>query len=192
MSLLLSPIEFALNKALEQDGETQAKLVSFDQRRIAVIINNIDTTLAIFFNKQKLELSNDTPDSADLIISGDAFTLAKLGSDPESLFSAEIDINGDVQFAKQLKDLLEGFDFDWEAQLAKFTGDTLAYPIAHSLKQAGSWIKTTHQSLQLSTVEYLKEEAQLLPDKSQIKDYLNAIDTLRADFDRLEARINRL
>jgi ubiquinone biosynthesis protein UbiJ len=192
LSLLLSPIEFALNKALEQDGETQAKLVSFDQRRIAVIINNIDTTLAIFFNKQKLELSNDTPDSADLIISGDAFTLAKLGSDPESLFSAEIDINGDVQFAKQLKDLLEGFDFDWEAQLAKFTGDTLAYPIAHSLKQAGSWIKTTHQSLQLSTVEYLKEEAQLLPDKSQIKDYLNAIDTLRADFDRLEARINRL
>lgn len=192
MSLLLSPIEFALNKALEQDSETQAKLISFDQRCIVINVNNMDTSIAIFFNKQKLELSSDAPQSADLIISGNALTLAKLGSDPESLFSAEIDINGDVQFAKQLRDLLEGFDFDWEAQLAKFTGDTLAYPIAHSLKQAGSWIKTTHQSLQLSTVEYLKEEAQLLPDKSQIKDYLNAIDTLRADFDRLEARINRL
>jgi ubiquinone biosynthesis protein UbiJ len=46
--------------------------------------------------------------------------------------------------------------------------------------------------LQLSLSEYLREEAQLLPDKIQIEDYMQAVDRLRADCDRLEARIKRL
>ncbi|MDQ7073241.1 MAG: hypothetical protein Q9N32_06945 [Gammaproteobacteria bacterium] len=115
-----------------------------------------------------------------------------MGTDPDSLFSAAIDINGDVQFAKQLRDLLDGFDFDWEAQLAKVTGDTLAYPLAHSIRQFSGWARHTHQSLQETMAEYLREEARLLPDKSQVNQYMSDIDMLRADLDRLEARINRL
>lgn len=192
MSSLLKPIEKVLNTALSQDIETQSKLDQFDQRCIAVNISDLNKTIVVLFNHRQLELSNDSQYTADLTITGKALTLAKLGHDPESLFSADIDINGDVQFAKQLRDLLEGFDFDWEAQLARLTGDTLAFPLAHAIRQAGSWVKNSHQSLQYSLAEYLKEEALLLPDKSQIKQYMSQIDTLRADFDRLEARINRL
>ncbi len=192
MSSLLKPIEKVLNTALSQDIETQSKLDQFDQRCIAVNISDLNKTIVVLFNHRQLELSNDSQYTADLTITGKAFTLAKLSNDPESLFSADIDINGDVQFAKQLRDLLEGFDFDWEAQLARLTGNTLAFPLAHAIRQAGSWVKNSHQSLQYSLAEYLKEEALLLPDKSQIKQYMSQIDTLRADFDRLEARINRL
>ena len=32
----------------------------------------------------------------------------------------------------------------------------------------------------------------MLPDKIQIEDYMLAVDKLRADFDRLEARLKRL
>lgn len=185
-------MEKALNTALSQDLETQAKLDLFNQRCIAVNISDLDQTIVIVFKQRQLELSNSLEQSSDLTITGKALTLAKLGHDPESLFSADIDINGDVQFAKQLRDILEGFDFDWEAQLARLTGDTLAFPIAHSIRKAGSWFKNSHQSLQYSLAEYLKEEVRLLPDNSQVKEYMNQIDALRADLDRLEARINRL
>lgn len=189
---LLKPIELVLNTALTQDLETKAKLDQFEHRCIAINVSDFDKTINASVIQQQIHLSTDTELSADLTISGKALTLAKLGSDPESLFSSEIDIHGDVQFAKQLRDLLEGFDFDWEAQLAKVTGDTLSYPIAHGIRQFGGWIKNTHQSLQETTAEYLKEEVRILPDKSQINDYMTYIDTLRADFDRLEARIQRL
>jgi len=192
LSLLLKPIELALNTALAQDPETKSKLTQFDNRTIAININDFNYTIAVEFNQQQLKLSSNNDIDADLTISSKAMTLAKLGSDPESLFSADVDINGDVQFAKQLRDLLEGFDFDWEAQLAKVTGDALAYPIAHGIRKTASWLKNSHQSLQLTTAEYLKEEARILPDKSQINDYMVDIDKLRADMDRLEARINRL
>jgi ubiquinone biosynthesis protein UbiJ len=192
LSLLLKPFELALNAALNQDLETKSKLDQFEQRSIAVNIKDIGQIITMTVIDEQLKLSMNTNQEADLTISGNALTLAKLGSDPDSLFSSEIDISGDVQFAKQLQDLLEGFDFDWEAQLAKITGDSLAYPIAHGIRQFTSWAKNTHQSMQENTAEYLREEVRILPDKSQTNEYMNNIDTLRADLDRLEARINRL
>lgn len=192
MSLFLKPIELALNKALEQDLETKEKLVQFEQRSIAINIKDLDQIITMTVIDLQIQLSANKDETADLTITSNALTLARLGSDPDSLFSAEIDINGDVQFAKQLRDLLDGFDFDWEAQLAKITGDTLAFPIAHGIRQFTGWMKNTHQSMQKNTAEYLREEARILPDKSQTNGYMSEIDTLRANLDRLEARINRL
>jgi len=192
MSGLLTPFELALNGALAHDIESRDKLIQFDQRSIAIEISDFDKTVQIHFLKEKLALSLNSESTADLTITGKAFTLAKLGSDPDSLFSADIDIHGDVQFAKQLRDLIEGFDFDWEAQLARYTGDTLAYPIAHTLRQFSHWAKDNHRSMQLNIAEYLKEESLILPDQSQVNDFHSAVDTLRADTERLEARIARL
>ena len=192
MSFALKPIELALNAALAQDLETKVKLDQLESRCIAIKIKDFNQTIAMSVINQQLYLTTGPEQKVDLTITGNALTLAKLGKDPESLFSAEIDINGDVQFAKQLRDLLEGFDFDWEAQLARVTGDTLAYPIAHGIRQVTSWAKKNHLSCTQNIAEYLREESRILPDKSQIKSYMQDIDTLRADFDRLEARINRL
>ena len=192
MSGLLTPFEIALNAALAHDPESRTKLTQFDQRCIAIEISDFNKIVHITFLQEKLALSLDSESDADLTITGKALTLAKLGSDPDSLFSADIDIHGDVQFAKQLRDLLERFDFDWEAQLARYTGDTLAYPIAHGLRQFGRWAKDSHQSMQLNISDYLKEESLILPDQSQVNEFLSAVDTLRADTDRIEARIARL
>jgi len=191
LTLFLKPIELAINTALSQDQETKAKLDQFEQRSIALNINDFNHIITLSVEQQKLHLSSSTA-KADLTISANAFDLMQLAHNPDTLFSPNIDINGDVQFAKQLQDLLEGFDFDWEAQLAKVTGDTLAYPLAHGIRLASSWLKNTHDSVQNNTAEYLKEELRILPDKSQIKRYMTEVDTLRADFDRLEARLNRL
>lgn len=192
MSTLVKPIELAINVALAQDPETKAKLDQFEQRCIAIHIKDFNQIITMLVIEQQIQLSTDSEQSADLTITANALTLIKLGNNPDNLFSAEIDIHGDVQFAKQLRDLLDGFDFDWEAQLAKLTGDTLAYPIAHGIRQFAAWAQNTHQSMQQNIAEYLREEIRILPDKSQIKDYMNDIDKLRADVDRIEARINRL
>ena len=182
MSPFLKPVELALNTALAQDLETKAKLEQFEQRSIAINIKDFGQVITMTVFDLQIHLVTNSDKEVDLTITSNALTLAKLGSDPDSLFSADIDINGDVQFAKQLRDLLDGFDFDWEAQLAKVTGDTLAYPLAHGIRQFTGWAKSTHQSMQ----------ARILPDKSQTNEFMSNIDALRADLDRLEARINRL
>jgi len=192
MSSLLKPIEVAINAALRQDPETCSRLAAFEQRSIVVNIANFRQFVHITFHQQSIQLSHNDEENTDLLISGDAFALLKLGEHPDNLFSSDIRIHGDIQFAKQLQDLLDGFDFDWEQQLARLTGDVIAQPLAFGIKQSFSWLRNTSRSLQMTTSEYLREEAQLLPDKIQIEDYMQAVDRLRADYDRLEARIQRL
>lgn len=192
MASLLKPIEIAINAALKQDPDTCARLGAFEQRSIVVNIDDLKQFVHITFHENTLQLSHNDEETADLLISGNAFALLKLGEHPDNLFSSDIRIHGDVQFAKQLQDVLDGFDFDWEQQLARVTGDVIAQPLAYGIKQGFSWLRDTHRSLQMTTSEYLREEAQLLPDKIQIDDYMQAVDRLRADCDRLEARIKRL
>ena len=192
MNNLFKPFEIAINAALAQDPETQARLTAFNHRSIAIEITDLNKKIFVLVQQEQLKLSLISEQSTDLTVAGQVLTLVKLGSNPDSLFSADIEIYGDVQFAKQLRDLVEGFDFDWEQQLARVTGDTLAYPLAHGIRQLHNWVKNSHQSVQLNVAEYLREESQILPDQSQIKEYLSDIDTLRADIDRLNARITRL
>ena len=192
MNNLFKPFEIAINAALAQDPETQARLTAFNHRSIAIEITDLNKKIFVLVQQEQLKLSLIREQSTDLTVAGQVLTLVKLGSNPDSLFSADIEIHGDVQFAKQLRDLVEGFDFDWEQQLARVTGDTLAYPLAHGIRQLHNWVKNSHQSVQLNVAEYLREESQILPDQSQIKEYLSDIDTLRADIDRLNARITRL
>lgn len=192
MSFFLKPFESLLNTTIKLDLETKEKLSQFEDKQIIINVIDIKQLIVINVEQQTVKLALDTEKEADLTISGTSFDLAQLGRHPDHLFSAEIEIHGDVQFAKQLQDIVEGFDFDWEQQLAKYTGDTLAYPLAHGLRQTGQWLKNSHQSLQQSTAEYLREEIKILPDQSQIKEYLALVDAIRADCDRLEARIQRL
>lgn len=192
MGTLLKTINLAINTALAQDPETVSKLDQFEQRYIAIHIKDFNQTIIMSATKQQLHLSTDTKQTADLTITANALTLVKLANNPDHLFAGDIAMNGDVQLAKQLRNLLDGFDFDWEAQLAKVTGDALSYPIAHGIRQFAGWLQNTQQSMQENIAEYLREEARILPDKSQIKDYMTDIDKLRADCDRIEARINRL
>lgn len=191
MAVWLRPLTFMLNQAIQQDSFTADKLSDFEQRVIALNLSDLDKTFLIRFSDKQVDLS-EGDDEADLTITGTISALIKLSQDPSHLFSPDIRIHGDVSFAKQLQDVLESFEFDWEAQIAKVTGNTLAQPLVYSIREGLSWLKNTHSSVQMSLSEYLREEIQLLPHHIEVEDYLNDIDTLRADYDRLDARIQRL
>lgn len=190
--LLLKPIESALNASLAVDLESQDKLRQFNNRCIRVSMTDLKVAFQVSIQDTRLMLAEATEHNVDLTIEASSFALLSVAREPDNLFSAEIKILGDVQFAKQLQDWLAGFDFDWEAQLAKFTGDTLAYPIAQGLRRTIHWLQSSKNSVEQSVAEYLREEARLLPDQTEVSAFMADVDKIRADSDRFEARLNRL
>ena len=192
MSLLLKPLEIALNHALRFDMESHEKLQHFANRSIRIDITNLNIAVIVRFTDDRILLEAAEEHVADLMIKADSFALLKLVQQPDSLFSNQIQIRGDVQFAKQLQDWQQHFDFDWEQQLARVTGDTLAYPLAQSLRRGFDWLNYNRSEFEQSLAEYLREESQYLPDKSQTQRFMQNVDLLRADTERLEARIKRL
>lgn len=189
---MLKPLEMALNHALRFDMESHEQLQRFAKRSIRIDITNLNIAVIARFTDDQILLEMAEEHVADLMIKADSFALLKLLKQPDSLFSNQIQILGDVQFAKQLQDWQQHFDFDWEQQLARLTGDTLAYPLAQSLRQGFDWLKYNRSEFEQSVAEYLREESHYLPDKSQTTRFMQNVDLLRADTDRLEARIKRL
>jgi len=182
----------ALNHALRFDMESHEQLKHFANRSIRIDITNLNLAVLAKFTDNRIVLDNAGDEIADLMIKADSFALLKLLKQPESLFSNQIQILGDVQFAKQLQDWQQHFDFDWEQQLARVTGDTLAYPLAQSLRRGFDWLNYNRSEFEQSVAEYLREESHYLPDKSQTQRFMQNVDLLRADTERLEARIKRL
>ena len=189
MSLLLKSLEIALNHALRFDMESHEKLQHFANRSIRIDITNLNIAVIVRFTDDRILLEAAEEHVADLMIKADSFALLKLVQQPDSLFSNQIQIRGDVQFAKQLQDWQQHFDFDWEQQLARVTGDTLAYPLAKRLRRGFDWLNYNRSEFEQSLAEYLREESQYLPDKSQTERFMQNVDLLRADTERLEARI---
>ncbi|MCB2427828.1 ubiquinone biosynthesis accessory factor UbiJ [Methylophaga pinxianii] len=192
ISVLLKPLEIALNHALRFDLESHVQLQQFADRSIRIDITNLNIAILARFTDDRILLDTAGDDIADLMIKADSFALLKLLNQPDSLFSNQIKILGDVQFAKQLQDWQQHFDFDWEQQLARFTGDTLAYPLAQSLRRGFDWLNYNRSEFEQSVAEYLREESHYLPDKSQTQRFMQNVDLLRADTERVEARIKRL
>lgn len=103
-----------------------------------------------------------------------------------------VEISGDVELGRRFKELLDGIVIDWEEQLSRLTGDVIAHQIGRSVRAAHAFGTDTLHTLGRNFAEYQQEEARNLPAATEVAEFLAAVDVLRDDTARLEARIARL
>ncbi len=123
------------------------------------------------------------------------------GSVPNLLFSAlrhdaglpkGLRIDGDAETGQLFQKLLARLDIDWEEKLSRFIGDTAAFRVAKMFREFRDWSKTGAEKFGENIKEYLQEETGDLPRRREVTEFLAAVDTLRNDTDRLDARLQRL
>ena len=105
---------------------------------------------------------------------------------------ADLQIMGDIAPAQRFQAILRALDIDLEGPLARLVGDTLAVQISRLANGAGRYLSDSGRSLALNLSEYLRFEIRLLPDDLQVREFCDAVDTLRQDADRLAQRLARL
>lgn len=71
-------------------------------------------------------------------------------------------------------------------------GDTFSHPVSRGLKSLFSFAKRTTDVFLRNTGEYLQEEKEIVPVRWEVDEYLSDNQDLRADADRVEARLDRL
>ncbi len=188
-------LEKAFNHYLSLDPLTPEKLIQLDNKTIAVELTDAGQTLYFTFTSQHVEITQTTIESPDTQIKGSLFSLVKIGfekSDSASIFSSNIEIQGDSELGKQFQEMLMQIDIDWEEQLSHYTGDVIAYQAGNAARTLQHWTKQTFSTLKQNTTEYLQEESLDLPHPIEVDTFLSDVDKLRMDMDRLEARIHRL
>ncbi|NNM82053.1 MAG: sterol-binding protein [Burkholderiales bacterium] len=104
----------------------------------------------------------------------------------------EVELSGDIEFAKALNLLFNHLRWDFEEDLGKFTGDVVAHRIAQAASSFVSWQKEACRNLAENLVEYWTEERPILAGRLDILHYIDEVDRIRDDLERLEKRMERL
>ena len=105
---------------------------------------------------------------------------------------AGIRIAGDAGIGQEFQRLIRLLDIDWEDRLSRFVGGTAAHRIGRSLRGFSDFARQGAWRFGENLREYLQEETRDLPLRREVEAFNSAVDILRTDIDRLDARVQRL
>jgi len=189
----LHAVEQTINVALLHDAPAQRQLARLKGQQILIEVDDFSLLLLIQILEEGVSLS--LPDDLavcelmpqDTHVKGSSSAFRKL-LDGDGFFDGELRIQGNAQTLMTLHKVMEGFELDWEGILADKIGDIASSFIAPLLRKKWHWTKNTVTTAKLNLVEYLQEEALLLPTKSEFNCFIEDLESLSTQLDRLETR----
>lgn len=195
LDLPLRTLSHTLSRLLSLDPASEDRLMALDGRWIAVHVSAPELSLHLRIEQARLQLSagaiDDPERTPDAVISGSASALLALARDPES-GGRDVRFSGDLGVIRDLRSLLADTDVDWEAPLARMLGELPAHRIGEGGRALLRWVDQSRRHCEAALGDYLTEEQRLLPPQLEVADFLADVDRLRADADRLEARLRLL
>ena len=191
---LAASLETALNAWLGQDMQSMAHLPELSGRVIELRITAPRFSLFFLPDARGVAIQSVFEGKPDAVIAGTLGNLATSfgGRTEDRLFRGELSIEGDTDTAQRFEVLLTGVEFDWEEHLSRLTGDIIAHQVGGLVRAFGRLLRHGRETLRDDLGEYLQEEARILPARVEIEHFMENVDVLRSDADRLAARIARL
>ncbi len=81
---------------------------------------------------------------------------------------------------------------DWEELLSQHIGDTAAYHTSRFVRDMHNRIREAVKTAATNSSEYLRYEAKILPADWRVDEFINDVDKVREDVDRMTMRVERL
>jgi ubiquinone biosynthesis protein UbiJ len=191
---LLSSLQTLINGYLSLDPYAANLRQPLLGKTIAVDARELPFPLFFHFTYEKVVLQKHC-DNPHATIHGSLFNMARLTqreNKTAAMSELQIRIEGDTDSAHQFQRFWDSIYIDWEEVVAKIAGDPFAVLFGRGRKIINRALQQARQTVTNNLSEYVQEELRFLPPREEIADFMNDVDLLRADVDRLTARIQRL
>jgi len=191
----LSALEAAINHCLQFDPDALQRVHALTGKVVGIELLGLNLKFYLLPDSIGLQLRAEFDGEVDVWLRGAPLSMMRmgLGGDQQKvLFSGDVEIEGDTETGQHIRDTMNDLDLDWEEQVAELVGDVVGHKIGNVVRGAADWATQTRSTVEQDVSEYLQEESRLLPHREEIGPFLEAVDTLRSDVDRMEARVQRL
>lgn len=192
--MMINLFEATVRRGLEFDPDTQAKLRQLDGNTLEVELTGLNRSLYFQVTDGELKVFSELETRPDLKIIGSPFAFARyvLSPDRGEINNSGIKIEGDVGLAQQFANIISNLDIDWEEWASQYVGDVVAYRSGRILADLQSWARHSKEQARMDVREFLQEESRLLAPKVRVERFMNEVDELRSDVERLAQRLQRL
>lgn len=190
---LLPFLEDAGNRLLRLDPETLKRLGDLQGRSLCIEFRDLGRRLYLEPSESGFRMHAGSATPPHVTLRGELATFIRLALDAERRGPApgELEIQGDVALGQKLQAVLQDIELDWEEPLARLFGDPIGHAMGRTLRAVYAWHVQAAKTFGLNAAEYLQEEARLSPVRAEVETFLDAVDILRSDVDRLAVRVQR-
>jgi len=191
--MLTQAIENLLNRNLPRSPRAQELCASLNGNRVRIEARGLGWVLVAECLASSIRLTkgedHDEPAPA-AEISGTLMSLAALaGAHPEEVIRrGDVTIRGDAELAQKFRELAMLIKPDVEEELSKLIGDTPAHQALRLVKSITGFGRRAAETGVRNMAEYLAHEKRDLVSGPEAEDFYRAVEKLREDLDRLEAR----
>jgi ubiquinone biosynthesis protein UbiJ len=190
-------IDTIVNRALALDPNAMRHLKKLHGKCLEIFLQDFEKTFFMSFTEGGIQftlIKPDSPEKSSVRISGPIRAFIKLARTKNPHQSAQLGLSfeGDFNTVEVIQQLFLSLDIDWVEATSFWTGDIMAHQLGqfvqHAKKINVQLLKNTTESIS----EYLQEESLILPTRIEVNRFIDQVDVLRADVDRLNARLARL
>lgn len=187
--MLSQPAVAALNHVITQSGWALPRLAKFFGKTARFDIAPFSFAFSIQEDGSLLAAAQGVSADAHCIIAPSL--LPRLALHDEKAH-ADIKSTGDAALLAEIFYLSRHLRWDAAEDLSRVTGDIAAERIVQLAKAGQQQVRDTALNLSQALAEYWTEERPLLAKPAHVAAFVQQVDTLRDDVERLEQRINKL
>lgn len=187
-----------INHLLEPAGWARDRLAPHAGKTLRFVVVPFDLALAIDEDGRvrapasgPAQPADASPGAPDLTLRLSHFLLPRLLLGDEAAYQ-QVDTEGDTGLAADVQYLFRHLRWDVEDDLSRVFGDIAAHRLARAGRAALELPLQAGNSVAQMAAEYLKEENPTLAKREPVRQFVDSVDVLRDDLERLEKRIRRL
>jgi ubiquinone biosynthesis accessory factor UbiJ len=190
----LAPLESLLNRNLAASSAARALCKRLDAKVLALHVTGIPLSVYFKSHGESMTLHTEHQGTPDATLSGSPLSLLRLaGPAPEAaLRGGSVHIEGDAEVAQTFSELLKAARPDLEEELSRVVGDVAAHQIGNAARSALGFARRAQETFMQNVAEYLQEEGRDVPNRTEAEEFLQGVDRVRDDVERLEARLSLL
>jgi ubiquinone biosynthesis accessory factor UbiJ len=190
----LAPLESLLNRNLAGSSAARALCRRLSSKVLALHVEGVPLSVYFKSHGEHMTLHTDHEGTPDATLSGSPLSLMRLaGPAPdEALRGGSVHIEGDAEVAQTFSELLKAAQPDLEEELSRVVGDVAAHQIGNAARSALGFARRAKDTFLQNVAEYLQEEGRDVPNRTEADEFLQGVDKVRDDVERLEARLNLL
>lgn len=189
-------LESAINRLLDLDADTPARLERLESRMLRLDIEGVGITLFFAFNGGQVEVGTRSSFEPDTVISGSPAALFTMAVPDEignwGSADSRVSISGDANLARDLERLFSRLDPDWEGRLSRIFGDVWGHQVAAGLRAGADQARESAGNAGEMISEYLQQNQAPVVRKDEVEAFSEAVDETRDWAETLESRIQQL
>lgn len=188
---LFEPLEALLNRNIAGSSRSRELVVRLEGLAMEVRVAATPVRIRFAASGGALSVTAGGEAEPDAVIEGSPLALAALAGPgaEDRIRAGSVRVSGDAETAQSFRRLFRAARPDFEEELSRLVGDAAAHHLASVARGALEFGRRAIGTFAQNAGEYLTEESRDLPTKPEVDAWLEAVDRLREDADRLEARI---